>query len=142
MFALTNRAPVASGAANASRGKAASVSRVSVAAPARSQGLSLVPTLATSQRASTITLASSRDVSVDAKGRAEVKGESTRLTIKKGDPSNFALGILGDLHMDPRDLEHSFEGREHMKAILAKEENTFVVGLYRDLVCWSWTWPT
>ena len=35
---------------------------------------------------------------------------------------------LGDLHMDPRDLEHSFEGREHVKAVLANEENTFVVG--------------
>jgi hypothetical protein len=40
------------------------------------------------------------------------------MQISKDDPTAFALGILGDLHMDPRDLEHSFEGREHIKAVL------------------------
>mmetsp|Transcript_5712 Transcript_5712/g.16872 ORF Transcript_5712/g.16872 Transcript_5712/m.16872 type:complete len:551 (-) Transcript_5712:54-1706(-) len=28
----------------------------------------------------------------------------------------YRIGILGDLHVDPRDLDHTFEGREHMKS--------------------------
>jgi hypothetical protein len=46
--------------------------------------------------------------------------ESTpgRMQIDRNDPTAFSLGILGDLHMDPRDLGHSMEGREHMKAVL------------------------
>jgi hypothetical protein len=50
--------------------------------------------------------------------QALADGAPGRMQISKDDPSAFALGILGDLHMDPRDLEHSFEGREHMKAVL------------------------
>jgi len=125
-FALKNRMPVATSASTqASRVIApATVTRMSVSTRARSM---LFPRLASSQGARTIVAqASPRDVSVDAT-KSEVKGQSSRLTIKKGDPSNFALGILGDLHMDPRDLAHSFEGREHVKAALATEENTFVV---------------
>jgi len=48
---------------------------------------------------------------------------------KEGDPSNFTLGILGDLHIDPRDLTHSYEGREHMKRILKRSANPFLVSL-------------
>ena len=28
----------------------------------------------------------------------------------------YRVAILGDLHVDPRDLDHTMEGREHMKA--------------------------
>ncbi len=134
MFALTNRAPVAGGATAASRARAVPVPRVSIAAPAArfSCLYSVPPKLATTQRTSTTTNSTARDVATSA-GRTEVKGESTRLSFKKGDPTNFALGILGDLHMDPRDLTHSFEGREHVKAALAVEENTFVVGIGNGL---------
>jgi len=42
----------------------------------------------------------------------------------------FTLAILGDLHLDPRDLDHSFEGREHFKKIFAETEaNKFVCSL-------------
>mmetsp|Transcript_6582 Transcript_6582/g.20500 ORF Transcript_6582/g.20500 Transcript_6582/m.20500 type:complete len:614 (-) Transcript_6582:161-2002(-) len=34
------------------------------------------------------------------------------------DPFAFTLGVVGDLHMDPRDLDDSFEGRSHIKKIL------------------------
>jgi hypothetical protein len=39
--------------------------------------------------------------------------ESTpgRMQIDRNDPTAFSLGILGDLHMDPRDLGHSMEVR-------------------------------
>jgi len=44
---------------------------------------------------------------------------------------DFTLAVLGDLHLDPRDLEHSFEGREHFKEIMAESEtdNKFLVSL-------------
>jgi hypothetical protein len=32
-----------------------------------------------------------------------------KLVIDPNDPTNFTLGILGDLHMDPRDTDHSYE---------------------------------
>ena len=32
-----------------------------------------------------------------------------KLEIDPNDPTNFTLGVLGDLHMDPRDVEHSYE---------------------------------
>jgi len=41
----------------------------------------------------------------------------------------FTLAILGDLHMDPRDLDHSFEGRSHVKALLDESPNPFVCSL-------------
>merc|ERR1719201_1004161 len=42
----------------------------------------------------------------------------------------FTLAILGDLHLDPRDLDHSFEGREHFKEIFAgTDSGKFVVSL-------------
>ncbi|KAK3254978.1 hypothetical protein CYMTET_35827 [Cymbomonas tetramitiformis] len=47
----------------------------------------------------------------------------------EGDPNNFSLGILGDLHVDPRDLEHTYLGRDHMKAILKDSPNPFLVSL-------------
>ena len=50
--------------------------------------------------------------------QALADGAPGRMEISKDDPTAFSLGILGDLHMDPRDLDHSFEGREHMKAVL------------------------
>ena len=39
------------------------------------------------------------------------------------------MAILGDLHMDPRDVEHSYEGRGHVKAILDESPNPFLVSL-------------
>ena len=65
------------------------------------------------------------------------------------DPSCYTIGILGDLHLDPRDLDDSLLGREqhrrtvtlvdhgncrllvarHMKAALDGQPNVFVVSL-------------
>ena len=135
-FALKNRMPMASSASKATRVAPVTVARMSVATPARSMFFSR-PTSSRGAR-TIVAQATSRDVSVDA-SKSEVKGQSSRLNFKKGDPSNYALGILGDLHMDPRDLGHSFEGRDHVKAVLANEENTFVVGEWRNramkLIC-------
>lgn len=35
--------------------------------------------------------------------------EPVSLKIDPNDPTNYTLGILGDLHMDPRDTAHSYE---------------------------------
>ncbi|CAK0819710.1 unnamed protein product [Prorocentrum cordatum] len=51
------------------------------------------------------------------------------LELSEDDPSAFTVGILGDLHLDPRDLEHSYEGREHVKAALKGVPRPFVVSL-------------
>ena len=67
-----------------------------------------------------------RSVSVSAS--AEEKS-AISLDWKEGDPTNYTLGILGDLHVDPRDLDHTYEGREHMKAILTSSPNPFLVSL-------------
>jgi hypothetical protein len=54
--------------------------------------------------------------------------ESTpgRMQIDRNDPTAFSLGILGDLHMDPRDLGHSMEvravGRAERGASRARSE--------------------
>lgn len=45
------------------------------------------------------------------------------------DPTSFAVGILGDLHIDPRDMEHTYEGREHVKKTLEGYPRTFLVSL-------------
>jgi hypothetical protein len=45
------------------------------------------------------------------------------------DPHAFTLGVLGDLHMDPRDLDDSFLGREHIKAVLDTSPRPFVASL-------------
>ena len=138
MSALMNRAPAANASAKASRSNAtSSVARNSPLAAAVPFGVAVssnssaprsVVARPQRSRSTTVTLAAPRDVSVEAvRRRGPDPGESTRLTIKKGDPNNYALGILGDLHMDPRDLEHSFIGRDHVKSILDAEENTFVV---------------
>lgn len=37
---------------------------------------------------------------------------------------DFTLGILGDLHLDPRDMSDHHDGREHFKPILAKKDGT------------------
>ena len=34
------------------------------------------------------------------------------LKIDPDDPTNYTLAILGDLHMDPRDTDHSYEARK------------------------------
>ena len=45
-------------------------------------------------------------------------------------PDEFTLAVLGDLHLDPRDLDHSFEGREHFKKIFSDSDTgNFVVSL-------------
>jgi len=45
-------------------------------------------------------------------------------------PDEYTLAILGDLHLDPRDLDHSYEGREHFKKIFAETDtNKFVCSL-------------
>mmetsp|Transcript_49442 Transcript_49442/g.124519 ORF Transcript_49442/g.124519 Transcript_49442/m.124519 type:complete len:630 (-) Transcript_49442:271-2160(-) len=51
------------------------------------------------------------------------------LELSADDPSAFVIGVLGDLHLDPRDLDHSFEGRDHMKAVLKDAPRKFVVSL-------------
>mmetsp|Transcript_102614 Transcript_102614/g.320826 ORF Transcript_102614/g.320826 Transcript_102614/m.320826 type:complete len:631 (+) Transcript_102614:1-1893(+) len=51
------------------------------------------------------------------------------LELDPDDPAAFTLGILGDLHLDPRDMEHSLEGREHIRKILADAPNPFLVSL-------------
>jgi hypothetical protein len=38
------------------------------------------------------------------------------------EPYEFTAAILGDLHLDPRYMNDHIEGREHIKAILAKED--------------------
>jgi len=58
--------------------------------------------------------------------RTAVAGRSI-VTMSKGD--EYTLAILGDLHLDPRDLDQSYEGRGHMKAILDEGPNPFVVSL-------------
>ena len=55
--------------------------------------------------------------------------EPQSLNIDPDDPTNYTIGILGDLHMDPRDTEHSYEGRDHMKAVLDSSPNPFLVSL-------------
>lgn len=37
-------------------------------------------------------------------------------------PYEFTVAVLGDLHLDPRYMKDHIEGREHIKAILAKED--------------------
>jgi len=45
-------------------------------------------------------------------------------------PDEFTLAVLGDLHLDPRDLDHSFEGRERCKKIFSDSDTgNFVVSL-------------
>ena len=55
--------------------------------------------------------------------------EPVSLDIQPDDPTNYTLAILGDLHMDPRDVEHSYEGRDHVKKILDESPNPFLVSL-------------
>lgn len=44
--------------------------------------------------------------------------------------NNFAFGVLGDLHVDPRDMDDTYEAREHIKAALGEEAGSkFVVSL-------------
>jgi len=46
------------------------------------------------------------------------------------EPDEYCVAVLGDLHLDPRDLDHSFLGRDHFKAILAESDaGKFVVSL-------------
>mmetsp|Transcript_30683 Transcript_30683/g.42488 ORF Transcript_30683/g.42488 Transcript_30683/m.42488 type:complete len:595 (-) Transcript_30683:133-1917(-) len=52
-----------------------------------------------------------------------------QLVIDPQDPESFTLAILGDLHIDPRDLEHTLEGREHFKQILKTSPKPFLVSL-------------
>mmetsp|Transcript_35445 Transcript_35445/g.66818 ORF Transcript_35445/g.66818 Transcript_35445/m.66818 type:complete len:595 (+) Transcript_35445:79-1863(+) len=52
-----------------------------------------------------------------------------QLEIDPNDPSSYTLGILGDLHIDPRDTADSLEGREHVKALLKGAPNPFLVSL-------------
>ena len=46
---------------------------------------------------------------------------------------DFTLGILGDLHLDPRSMEDHYAGREHFMPILHKDgaprPNTAIVSL-------------
>jgi len=53
------------------------------------------------------------------------------MVLEADDPSAYTVAILGDLHIDPRDLDHTFEGREHMKKALDESatSNKFLVSL-------------
>eukprot|EP00218_Dolichomastix_sp_CCMP3274_P014248 CAMPEP_0170136136 /NCGR_PEP_ID=MMETSP0033_2-20121228/3022_1 /TAXON_ID=195969 /ORGANISM="Dolichomastix tenuilepis, Strain CCMP3274" /LENGTH=556 /DNA_ID=CAMNT_0010371809 /DNA_START=20 /DNA_END=1690 /DNA_ORIENTATION=- len=66
--------------------------------------------------------------SVRVRAQVERVAESP-LKIEEGDPTNYTVGILGDLHVDPRDLDHTYEGREHFKKILNGSPNPFLVSL-------------
>lgn len=50
--------------------------------------------------------------------------EAVRATEEAGgfDESSFLVGILGDLHIDPRKLDEYSEGRDHWKPILKRAE--------------------
>jgi len=51
-------------------------------------------------------------------------------SVSMASPDEFTVAVLGDLHMDPRDLDHSMEGREHFKTIFEETDtNKFVVSL-------------
>ena len=47
---------------------------------------------------------------------------AVKSTMEKGgfDSSNFIVGILGDLHIDPRKMDEYSEGREHFKPIFER----------------------
>jgi len=53
------------------------------------------------------------------------------MNLDSDDPTAYTVGILGDLHLDPRDMEHTYEGRDHMKKVLETEglKNKFLVSL-------------
>jgi len=54
----------------------------------------------------------------------------TASAVSMATSDEFTLAILGDLHLDPRDLDHSYEGREHFKQIFAETDSSkFVVSL-------------
>lgn len=63
--------------------------------------------------------------------RAEMSdsSEMPRLEFRDEDPSCYTIGILGDLHLDPRNMEDSLQGRLHMNKILQDKPNAFVVSL-------------
>ena len=61
--------------------------------------------------------------------KVQASATPTSLTIDPNDPTNYTLAILGDLHMDPRDTDHSYEGRGHIKKILDESPNPFLVSL-------------
>jgi len=43
-------------------------------------------------------------------------------------PDEFTLAVLGDLHLDPRDLDHSYLGRDHFNEIFDETDSgKFVV---------------
>ena len=51
-----------------------------------------------------------------------------------GSSPQFTLGVLGDLHLDPRNMEEHLQGRDHFEKILRKKSgelrhNTAVVSL-------------
>eukprot|EP00240_Pyramimonas_obovata_P003347 CAMPEP_0118921598 /NCGR_PEP_ID=MMETSP1169-20130426/819_1 /TAXON_ID=36882 /ORGANISM="Pyramimonas obovata, Strain CCMP722" /LENGTH=607 /DNA_ID=CAMNT_0006862347 /DNA_START=55 /DNA_END=1878 /DNA_ORIENTATION=- len=103
-----------------------SVARQTVRAPVRSASLSSRVSVSHIARVvRPVTALRSRSLVV----RAAEDDEIPTLDWDPSDPSAFTLGILGDLHVDPRDLEHTFEGREHMKAILKDAPNAFLVSL-------------
>mmetsp|Transcript_64610 Transcript_64610/g.140646 ORF Transcript_64610/g.140646 Transcript_64610/m.140646 type:complete len:613 (-) Transcript_64610:196-2034(-) len=66
---------------------------------------------------------------LQAKAAPEKLETPPEMTFSPDDPSVFTLGVLGDLHLDPRDLDHSFEGRQHMKEALGESVNPFLVSL-------------
>ncbi|CAE7559684.1 GRINA [Symbiodinium natans] len=59
----------------------------------------------------------------------EVEVKPPRLEFLDDDPSCYTIGVLGDLHLDPGDLEDSMLGRQHMKQALEGQPNVFVVSL-------------
>lgn len=77
------------------------------------------------QPRSTIHASRARALTVHAKE----SDETPSLEWDPKDPTAYTIGILGDLHVDPRDLEHTMVGREHMKAHLKDAPNKFVVSL-------------
>jgi len=60
---------------------------------------------------------------------APARGAVATMAHDVSDPYAFTLGVLGDLHMDPRDLDDSFEGRGHIKAVLDASPRPYVCSL-------------
>jgi hypothetical protein len=61
-------------------------------------------------------------------GRSPVQSFSG---LKMSARDEFTIGVLGDLHLDPRDMDDHYLGREHFKKVLARgpQEATVVVSL-------------
>jgi len=114
------------GTTPSARSAKAGVARQTIKAPVRSATLSSRVSVSHIGRVQRGPVASrARTLTV----RAKESDEIPSLDWDPTDPAAYTIGILGDLHVDPRDLEHTMEGREHMKSHLKDAPNKFLVSL-------------